>query len=112
MRQYTGLAETAARLEESLGHLRQASEWMLDALRREPDAALCGATPYLELFALAAGATHVAAGAMSPADTGGAHVETARFLAANLLPATSGLLAGIVSGADALRGADAALQAG
>jgi hypothetical protein len=84
---------------------------MLERMRDNPDAALAGATPYLELFSLAAAGTHLAAGALA-CTNGNAqvHLQTARFFAENLMPATSGLLTAVTGGAAALGAADAALR--
>ena len=104
------LGETATRLAESLEHLRTATLWLQEKVSSDPDAALAGATPYLELFGLAASGTHLAAGALAANGNAQVHAETARFFAENLMPKTSGLLTAITSGADALRAADVALR--
>src|SRR4030088_2837677 len=46
---------TGERLGEAVEHLARATTWLQARLDHEPEAALAGATPYLRLFALAAG---------------------------------------------------------
>ncbi|MCC0017256.1 MAG: acyl-CoA dehydrogenase [Rhodobiaceae bacterium] len=105
------LGRSAERIGESLAHLREATEWMLERASAHPDDALCGATPYLELFSLAAGGAHLAHGALAGAGAQGQiQRQTARFFAENLMPATSGLLTAVTGGAAALAAADVALQ--
>ncbi|MFN0262692.1 acyl-CoA dehydrogenase [Tepidamorphus sp. 3E244] len=105
------LGATAERLGDSIAHLREATRWLLETLPQDPDAALAGATPYLELFGLAAGGTHMAAGALRANGSSEAHAATARFFAENLMPATAGLLTSITGGAASLKSAKAALLA-
>jgi hypothetical protein len=98
---------TGARLGEAVEHLARATAWLLGKLEREPDAALAGATPYLRLFALAAGgcmladealaAQRVATDADAPA-----RVAVARFFAENLTTAAGGLATNVTDGADAI----------
>ncbi|MCB1478618.1 MAG: acyl-CoA dehydrogenase family protein [Tepidamorphaceae bacterium] len=104
------LGGTATRLTESIEHLRTATGWLQEKLSSDPDSALAGATPYLELFGLASGGTHLAAGALAANGDAQVHAETARFFAENLMPKTSGLLTAITSGAGALRAANTALK--
>ncbi|MCK0312222.1 acyl-CoA dehydrogenase C-terminal domain-containing protein, partial [Salmonella sp. 15E557] len=70
--------------------------------------ALAGATPYLRLFGLAAGATYLAKGALGGDNTG--WTTLARFFAENLLNETSALRDRVINGAPSLLGARAALQ--
>src|SRR5580700_6185504 len=46
---------TAVRLADAVESLARATDWLLGRLDKEPDAALAGATPYLQLFGLATG---------------------------------------------------------
>jgi len=109
------LGATAARLEEALTALDRASQHLLGVLAAKPAHALAGATPYLRLFGLTAGAAYLAeaalagAGANTPAQA--ARVATARFFAENLLPAAGGLERAVVSGAESVVQSDAALVA-
>ncbi len=88
------------RLGQGLAALREASEHLLDPATGER-AALAVATPYLRLFALVLGAALLArdGGAVdAPADA----ARLARFHAAHLLPAASGLAASVRAGAEAI----------
>ncbi|MEX0590146.1 MAG: acyl-CoA dehydrogenase [Xanthobacteraceae bacterium] len=108
---------TAGRLGEAVAALERASRHLLAELAARPDAALAGATPYLRLFGLTAGATYLtemalaadAVGASDPANA--ARIATARFFAENLLAAAGGLEQAVVSGADSVMQAEAALVA-
>jgi len=92
------------RLGEAVAALAEASRWMGGALRKSPEAALAGATPYLRLFGLAAGGVYLAKGALAAARNGsgaaGQPIAIARFFAENLLTAASGLKDTVVGGAD------------
>ncbi len=46
---------TAVRLDDAVESLARATDWLIDRLDKEPDAALAGATPYLRLFGFATG---------------------------------------------------------
>jgi acyl-CoA dehydrogenase len=94
------------RLLAALDDLEAATGHLLACLEAGKTAeALASATPYLKLFALAAGGTYLAKGALaelglekSPAN----FTRTARFFAERLTPQTSGLRIAITEGADAL----------
>ena len=110
--------ETAARLEEGISVLEETSTHITAALGADQSGALAGATPYLRIFGLVAGASYLAEAALVSAvlkkdgDTDPAHlarIETARFFAENLLPAASGLEAVVVSGAGSVLHAETAL---
>jgi len=100
------LAATAARLGDAVEQLSRATEWLLATLGKDTDRALAGATPYLRLFALAAGgcllagdalaAQREANGVVSPVRL----VTTAKFFATNLTPVCAGLADTVVDGAD------------
>ncbi|MCG6113754.1 MAG: acyl-CoA dehydrogenase [Mesorhizobium sp.] len=103
-----GLGATADRcaaaldaLEEATGHLQKA---LADGRMEQ---ALAGATPYLRLFALAAGGAYLARAALAGED--GARVALCRFHAENLIDETAALKTRIMSGADSLLAAGAAL---
>src|SRR5262249_4710338 len=50
-----GFGWTGTRLRDAVDSLERATHWLFGSQRNDPDAALAGATPYLRLFALAAG---------------------------------------------------------
>jgi acyl-CoA dehydrogenase len=111
---------TTACIEEGIAALEGASEYLLAALGKNSVEVFAGATPYLRLFALVAGASYLAeaalaahevtkAGDKDPAHAG--RIATARFFAENLLPAAGGLERAVVSGAESVLQAEAALVA-
>src|SRR5262249_53424132 len=103
---------TGTRLADAVDSLERATVWLLDKLGKSPDAALAGATPYLRLFASAAGGCALAeeAPAASRAN-GGAEaprrIALARFFAENISVQAGGLETAITEGADSV--ADLAL---
>jgi acyl-CoA dehydrogenase len=110
----------AAPLAEAIGSLERASTHMGRSLGSALPAALAGATPYLRLFGLVAGAAYLgeaalatrvalAAGDNDPAHRG--RIATARFYAENILPAAAGLERVIAGGADSVIQSDFALSA-
>jgi alkylation response protein AidB-like acyl-CoA dehydrogenase len=104
----TDLRESALRLQTGLNDLEQASLWLQQAITsgriRE---AYAGATPYLRLFGLTAGATYLAKGALAGQNPG--RTALARFFAENLLSETSTLKDRVIHGAPSLLDARAAL---
>jgi butyryl-CoA dehydrogenase len=112
-----GFGATAARLGDAIAAVERAANHLLGEIASKPDAALAGATPFLRLFGLTAGATYLAEtalaadalGAKDPANA--ARIATARFFAENLLPAVVGLEHAVVSGADSVMHSEAALVA-
>ena len=111
---------TALRIEEGIVALEGASQYLLAALAKNSVELFAGATPYLRLFALVAGASYLAetalaahaatkAGDRDPAHAG--RIATARFFAENLLPAAGGLERAVVSGAGSVLQSEAALVA-
>jgi hypothetical protein len=90
------------RIEEAAAALAVASRWMGEALQKNPEAAMAGATPYLRLFGLAAGGTYLARGALAAARTDGQTepIAIARFFAENIATAAGGLMDTVTSGAD------------
>ena len=110
----------AARIEEGIVALESASHYLLAALGKNSIEVFAGATPYLRLFGLVAGATYLAEEALAAheavksGDRDPAHaarIATARFFAENLLPAAGGLERAVVSGAESVLQAEAALVA-
>jgi acyl-CoA dehydrogenase len=105
---------TGVRLGETLDSLERATQWML--ARPQQDAALAGATPYLRLFATAAGGTLLAEEALAatrlPTDAAAdpaARIALARFFAENIAVQARGLERAVVEGADSVNRADGAL---
>ncbi|RXF74419.1 acyl-CoA dehydrogenase [Hansschlegelia zhihuaiae] len=97
---------TAARLDQAIDALEDATAWLMDS-DRDPAHALSGATPYLRLFALAAGGAALAEEALAAlrtndAQKAAARQALARFFAENLLTAAPGLAASVTEGAGAL----------
>jgi hypothetical protein len=111
------LGATAGRIGDAVAALERASRHLIAQVAAKPDAALAGATPYLRLFGLTAGAAYLAemalaadaVGASDPANA--ARIATARFFAENLLPVAGGLEHAVVSGAESVMQAEAALVA-
>ncbi|PSH70692.1 acyl-CoA dehydrogenase [Phyllobacterium brassicacearum] len=100
--------ETGQRLLASLEDLETTSLWLQQALAKgKISAAFAGATPYLRLFGLAAGATYLAKSALGSEQAG--RTALARFFAENLLSETSALKDRVIHGAASLFGARSAL---
>jgi hypothetical protein len=102
---------TGARLHDAVASLDRATAWLLGKLDTSPDAALAGATPYLRLFASAAGGCALAEEALAgirveDADAAG-RVALARFFAENIAVQAGGLETTVTEGADSV--ADIAL---
>ena len=102
------------RLCDAVDSLDRATVWLLGKLDKSPDAALAGATPYLRLFATAAGGCALAEEALAATRlNGGAHaprrVALARFFAENIAVQAGGLETTVTEGADGVNGAAAAL---
>ncbi len=106
---------TGVRLQDAVDSLQRATDWLLGGQHNDPDPALAGATPYLRLFALAAGGALLAEEALAAkrlAENGNdaaARTAIARFFAENLAVQASGLERTVVEGADSVNRADAAL---
>ncbi|WFU48305.1 acyl-CoA dehydrogenase [Sinorhizobium terangae] len=107
-----GFGETAVRLDAAIGDLADASEWLLAALDggRLTDA-LSGATAYQRLFGLVLTGAYLAKGGLAEAGDGkqDARIALCRFAAENLLAETGALKDRVVSGAESLAAARAAL---
>jgi len=103
---------TGERLGAAVEDLARATAWLQARLGHEPEAALAGATPYLRLFALAAGGCMLADEALAAlrlageADAPG-RIATVRFFAENIATATGGLATAITEGAGSVAAADA-----
>jgi len=103
--------ESAARLKEAIDALDRATQWLL--AQKSSDAALAGATPYLRLFAHAAGGCMLAEQALAAArETGDGAARTAltRFFAENIAVQSAGLECAVIEGADSINKAQAALM--
>jgi len=104
---------TGTRLDEALHSLERTTQWLLAELEKNADAALAGATPYLRLFATAAGGCMLADAALAALrrtanDTAG-RIATARFFAENLTVHASALERSVIEGGVDVAGWDAAL---
>ena len=105
-----GFGRTADALEAALVDLSATTAFLLKAIAaKQTETALAGATPFLRLAGLAAGATYLAKGALVDG-TRADRVALARFMAENLLPETASLRVQVVSGAESLAAARIALQ--
>jgi hypothetical protein len=106
---------TGARLTDAVDSLERATQWLLGPQQNDPDTALAGATPYLKLFALAAGGTRLAEEALAAARVAGngadaaARIALARYFAENLAVKAPGLERTVVEAADSVNSANAAL---
>jgi acyl-CoA dehydrogenase len=97
---------TGARLADAVDSLDRATAWLLGQLEKSPDAALSGATPYLRLFASAAGGCALAEEALAgirvdDADAA-SRVALARFFAENIAVQAGGLETTVTEGADSI----------
>jgi len=106
---------TGVRLQDAVDALERATHWLLGSQRNDLDAALAGATPYLRLFALAAGGALLAEEALAAmrlagngADAAG-RTAIARFFAENLAVQAASLERTVVEAADSVTDAGAAL---
>ncbi len=109
-----GLGATAERLGEAIDSLGRATDWLVAELGSRPEAALAGATPYLRLFAVAAGGCALAEEALAAMRADGGNdvagrLGIARFFAEHMAVASGGLEREVIGGADAILSAQAAL---
>ena len=98
-----GFGRTAARLDEAVGNLDRATNYLL--AQKGSQAALAGATPYLRLFATAAGGCLLAEQALAAlrASTDGAgQVALVRFFAENIASQAAGLERTVTEGAESV----------
>ena len=102
------------RIVRAVDALERATAFLQGALKSQPNLALAGATPYLRLYALAAGGAYLADQAVvSVAERrdGGTdprlddRVRDARFFAENVAVAAEGLETTVIEGADAVNSA-------
>jgi hypothetical protein len=98
---------TGVRLSDAVDSLDRATAWLLGKLDKSPEAALAGATPYLRLFAYAAGGCALAEDALAASRlnggmNGGGHVALARFFAENIAVQAGGLEVTVTEGANSV----------
>jgi len=99
--------KTGPYLLAAIEDLELATSWMQRAAGDQPDKALAGATHYLRLFGLTAGAGFLAQGTQAQSrksDTSdiNKHIELLRYLAEYHLPETHSLAATVMTSSDAL----------
>jgi 3-(methylsulfanyl)propanoyl-CoA dehydrogenase len=110
------LGFTGVRLREAVNSLERATHWLLGSAHNDREAALAGATPYLRLFALAAGGTLLAEEALTAMRLAGngsdvpGRTAIARFFAENIAVAAPALERTVVEGAESVTNAEAALR--
>jgi acyl-CoA dehydrogenase len=104
---------TGVRLEEALDCLERATHWLNGLKQNDPDTMLAGATPYLRLFAVAAGSALLAEEALAAlklsSAVAAARVAIARFFAENIAVTASALERIVFESAASVNGVDAAL---
>jgi acyl-CoA dehydrogenase len=106
---------TGTRLQDAVESLERATQWLLGGQQNDLDTALAGATPYLRLFALAAGGAFLAEEALAARKLAGngadaaARTAIARFFAENQAVQAGALERTVVEAADSVNTADAAL---
>ncbi len=103
---------TGEKLGEAVDALARATDWLLGRQHDDPDTALAGATPYLRLFAIAAGGALLSEEALAArkldADAP-ARIAIARFFAENIAVQAGGLERAVTEGADSVNESNAAL---
>jgi len=106
------LAELGGQLSDALVTLRQTTEWLLTNGRTDPNNALAGASPYLEMLGIVTGGWLLTRSALAAASlrAGGGDRDgfsddflaqklvTARFYATQLLPRAAGLASAATAG--------------
>jgi acyl-CoA dehydrogenase len=102
---------TGVRLSEAVESLARTTQWLLGQIEKNLDAALAGASPYLRLFAAAAGGcllTDQALAALRLGTDSSSRIALARFFAENVAVQAAGLERTVVEGADSVLKANAA----
>ena len=105
-----GFGAANLRLSDAVESLDRATTWLLGKLDKSPDQALAGATPYVRLFASAAGGCALAEDALAAARlNGGAdapgRVALARYFAENIAVQAGGLETTVTEGAESVSAA-------
>ncbi|MGU3400207.1 acyl-CoA dehydrogenase [Brucellaceae bacterium D45D] len=104
------LGETGPRLAKAIADAGDATDWLQKAaLEGRTQEALAGATPYQRLLSLTAGGAYLARAALVDDDAGRASL--CRFFAENMLAEVTSLKDTVLSGAQSLAAAKAALEA-
>jgi acyl-CoA dehydrogenase len=112
------LGASGAPLTQAVDSLERGTNWILEQLEGRPEAALAAATPYLRLFALAAGGCALAEEALAAqraeAEEGEAadaasRIVLAKYFAQNLAVASTGLEQAVITGSATVNAATAAL---
>jgi acyl-CoA dehydrogenase len=105
---------TDVRLLDAAASLERATDWLRGRQHNDLDTALAGATPYLRLFALAAGGALLAHEALAARASGNrdaaGRTAIARFFAENIAVQAGGLERTVVEAADSVTMADGALS--
>ena len=103
-----GFGRSAERLEQAIDDMAAATRHLQAMLADgETDKALAGATPYLRLFALAAGGAHLSRAAL--ADQSPQRIALCRFFAENMVGETAPLRDQVCSGGEGLLAAGKSL---
>ncbi|HTV69090.1 MAG TPA: acyl-CoA dehydrogenase [Rhizobiaceae bacterium] len=106
-----GFGLTSFKLDGAIADLQEATAFLQKAQQDgNIEAALAGATPYLRLFSLAAGGSYLARAALAGGTAD--RIALCRFFAENLIGETKALKERVISGADSLADAGAALVTG
>jgi acyl-CoA dehydrogenase len=105
---------TALRLNDAVDSVERAGDWLRHRLDKKPEEALAGATPYLRLFASAAGGALLAKEALAAVRIGedgapGARIAIARFFAENVAVQAGALERTVIDGSESVTAADIAL---
>ncbi len=105
------LAVIAKRLEDALGALDKATDWIVEGYSRDIDGALAVAVPYLALLGTTAGGWMMGAAALAVSGSGetnqtftAAKIATARFYADHVLTDVSALCEKVVHGGPSVSG--------
>jgi alkylation response protein AidB-like acyl-CoA dehydrogenase len=105
---------TNLRLAEAVECLDRTTAWLLEAVGRNPAAAMAGAAPYLKMFGNAAGGCMLADEALAALRLGdgaaAGRVAIARFFAENVAVQAPALERMVTEGAEGVTKADAALS--
>jgi acyl-CoA dehydrogenase len=109
-----GFGATGARLGDAIASLERATQWLMSAASKG-QAALAGATPYLRLFATAAGGAYLAEEALVASRqtqdrNAAARLALARFFAENIAIQAPSLERAVIDGADSVNAAAAGLS--